>query len=157
MEWAWIPTSEFGFDGSLFPSKPSRWAARCADETGTAREHASVPVGTSDDASLVQRVRARDGNAFRTITKEVTNVTGSSRKCASYRNEATNQTLLNDRSLMNQQCVSDSGELATRSSQNFGSIESGLRSVPRFRNSTRIVMVRKLLTAVCFAETRKPA
>ena len=54
-----------------------------------------------------------------------------SRKCASYRNEATNQTLLNNRSLMNQQCVCDSGELATRSSRNSGSIKSGLRSVPR--------------------------
>jgi hypothetical protein len=31
----------------------------------------------SHDASLVQRARARDGNAFRIITKEVTNDTGS--------------------------------------------------------------------------------
>jgi hypothetical protein len=29
-----------------------------------------------DDAELVQRARARDGNAFRTIAKEVTNGTG---------------------------------------------------------------------------------
>ena len=39
-----------------------------AEETGTRREHASGPVGTSNDASLVERARAWDGNAFRTIT-----------------------------------------------------------------------------------------
>ena len=39
---------------------------------------------------------------------------------------------INDRPLTNGRCVSDSGELATRSSKNFGSIESGLRMVPPF-------------------------
>jgi hypothetical protein len=34
---------------------------------------------------------------------------------------------------MNQQCVSDSGELATRSSRNSGSIESGLRKRIAFK------------------------
>jgi len=44
-----------------------------------------------------------------------------------------NWTSVNDHPLMDARCVSDSGELSTRSSQNFGAIESGLRSVARWR------------------------
>jgi len=53
-----------------------------------------------------------------------------SRKCASYRNEVIDAYHRHQPALVDAtaQCVSDSGGLATKSSQNFGSIESGLRS-----------------------------
>ena len=64
-----------------------------------------------------------------------------SRKCASYRNEATPDLVINEPSLTNARCVSDSGGLATRSSRNFGSIESGLRGELNFQNRWPPVMV----------------
>ena len=53
-----------------------------------------------------------------------------SRKCASYRNEVIDAYHRHQPALVDAtaQCVSDSGGLATKSSQNFGSIESDLRS-----------------------------
>jgi hypothetical protein len=57
-----------------------------------------------------------------------------SRQCASYRNEARPDLVINDRSSTNATCVSDSGELATRSSQNSGTIESGFRQSLELRN-----------------------
>jgi hypothetical protein len=63
------------------------------------------------------------------------------------------RTLLNDCSLINHQCVSDSGELATRSSRNSGSIESDLRSVPRmvWRRHHRPRALCRSLLRICLA------
>jgi hypothetical protein len=73
MERIWIRTSEFGFNRNLFPSMPSRWAA------GGARMRQVQGASLRADP-LARRMmprehsaHARDGNAFRTITKEVTN------------------------------------------------------------------------------------
>ena len=56
-----------------------------------------------------------------------------SRRCASHRNEARPDLVINDRSSTNATCVSDSGGLATRSSQNSGTIESDFCNILRVR------------------------
>ena len=60
------------------------------------------------------------------------------------RNEAKCGIRQKDKTTPRRRCVCDSGELAVGSSRNSRPIESGLRSVPRFRTSARTAM-RKLL------------
>jgi len=90
------------------------------------------PIRETKSSRMFKRANCKFAVAVSRCERKI----APSRKCASYRNRAkcgySNWTLINSRPLTNARCVSDSGELATRSSQNFGSIES------RFRNMLRV-------------------